>query len=383
VACMGDNCQVTFDDCTFDRCSLLAVDGAEVTLCSPQFRDMDEAIQRISVCVHGAGSTVRVQGGGNIEGGVQGIAVLAGARLEASALNIRGVSHAGVEVIDAGSDVSMHGCIISSSGYAGVCIHGWATGCLDRCTLSGVKSQHGGLQVSGPGSHADARHCHFVRNHHSGVYAVDHASVKLVGCKSVGNGMASKHPHAGGFSVTDGGVMELADCRSEGDSVGCMASQHGHLFAESVDVTGSKHCGFLVQEGGQAMLRECTSGECGESGMRVIHEGSQLDAEACTMRKNWEYGVCARGDVRVRMNGCHSLRNRREGFRSCGNAQMTVTGSSSEEDGGSGAGITDGGYLDIEEVPVNDVFKAVALPEPESVPVRSHSSIRQSFQCVR
>lgn len=40
----------------FERCSLLVISGAQVTLSKPQFRDMDSSADRHSVYVHGAGS---------------------------------------------------------------------------------------------------------------------------------------------------------------------------------------------------------------------------------------------------------------------------------------------------------------------------------------
>lgn len=381
--CINPSCNVTFEDCTFEQCGLEVLCGAQATLIAPQFLNMDISMQGLSICADGLGSSVTVEAGGAIFGGVQGVLVQGGANLRATALNISRVTHNGVECKDETSEVKLKQCSVTDSRQAAVWVHGGATGSLDHCTLSGVKTLQGGLLVGGPGSHADAMHCHFMRNYHAAVSADDHGSVRAVSCMSFGNGVLSQEPHAGGYTVTDGGTMEVTECNSDSDIRGCVVAHHGHLLCDTVKVSLSTKSGFVVEEGGNAMLRECSSSECGGSGMHVFDDGSVLDADSCVVRRNEQYGVHAHGDVLVTLTSCHSSGNRKEGWRAYSGAQVIATCSSTRGDGGKGVSDTDGGRLSLEECTVNNVFQSNSLPEPMSRPVATHCSVRKSLHMVR
>lgn len=85
---MGSSRHITFEDCIFLSCSLVVVAGAHATLMERRFRDMDSFIHRLSIFAGGAESQVVIQSG-IILGGVHGVVVQAGARLEASDLIIK------------------------------------------------------------------------------------------------------------------------------------------------------------------------------------------------------------------------------------------------------------------------------------------------------
>ena len=97
VVCVESTCRATFHDSVFDRCSLIVMGGAQATLHIPRFMNMDRSEARLSVVAYGSGSHVHLHGG-EIHGGVQGVAVQAAARLEASDLTVTGLQFVGLEV---------------------------------------------------------------------------------------------------------------------------------------------------------------------------------------------------------------------------------------------------------------------------------------------
>ena len=105
MVCMGSNCSSTFRDAVFDKCSLVVMRGAQSTFHGTQFKNMDDSETRLSVYAHGSGSQVHLHGG-KIVGGIQGVAVHAAARLDASDLIITDFHFIGLEVCGAGSTVA-------------------------------------------------------------------------------------------------------------------------------------------------------------------------------------------------------------------------------------------------------------------------------------
>lgn len=381
---MGSRCCPILHDCTFRSCSLIVLAGARATLATPQFQDMDACTNSLSVCADGAGSCVFIRGG-SIIGGVQGVAVQAGARLEASDFTITRVGMIGLEVKDEKSSVALTGCSISaiemdqvieecrgvrvqSSSSAhlsdvsisefseGVGVHGHAsatlvdcklTGCdhscvnvcggstgrLDRCTISDGRCF--GIEASGAGSQVHATHCHIFDNGGSGLSAYRHGSINAVSCTSRRNGLEYECSNAG-YEASKQGVVQLSECTSDGDYNGCLVDG-GNLVAHKVNVTRSETDGFVVG-GGHAELIECSSKGCRGSGMFVHGDQSQLDVE----------GFCSSGNE--------------EGYMACDGAQLTVSRSSSVGDGGGGYGVRKGGKLTMVEVTVDGVCKSCEVP---------------------
>ena len=56
MVCAGEGCSITFEDCTFDACALIVIQGAHVDAMRPQFQDMNTCMQGLSVFVDGADS---------------------------------------------------------------------------------------------------------------------------------------------------------------------------------------------------------------------------------------------------------------------------------------------------------------------------------------
>lgn len=97
MVCMGMGCNVTFEDSVFEGCTLVVLNGAHAAVERPLFIDMHESTSRLSICASGSASQVVVQGG-TITGGLQGVAVMGGARLHATDMIIRNVEVAGMQL---------------------------------------------------------------------------------------------------------------------------------------------------------------------------------------------------------------------------------------------------------------------------------------------
>ena len=72
--CYGACCTPIFTGVTFERCTLVALAGAHVTLQRPTFTDMHKSSSGLSIYAHGVCTKV-VSHGGCIAGGTQGVAV--------------------------------------------------------------------------------------------------------------------------------------------------------------------------------------------------------------------------------------------------------------------------------------------------------------------
>lgn len=131
---------------TFDGCSLLVLAGAHVTLENVTFKNMHRGSNRIGMVAQCAGTVAMVQGG-SITGGLQGVAVQAGARLEASNLTIAEIEVLGVEVQDKGSTLKLSSCKLKDFsaefsdhpiGLCGVRVHSSSRAHIsDLCTADG------------------------------------------------------------------------------------------------------------------------------------------------------------------------------------------------------------------------------------------------------
>lgn len=400
IVCMGSDCDVTFHDAVFEGCTLIVRAGAQATLERPQFKHTDAT--RLSVCAHGIGSKVVVKGG-TICRGAQAVAVYAGAQFHASNLTITQVNLVGVEVKHEGSALYLNGCklhdfhpdarcgvLVQASSSAqlstlsitGMC-HGvtvrahasatlvdchvahateagvWYTdggrGCLEGCTLS--NSGHG-LSVSGLGSWADATNCHFLKNH-------DGATVKEGG-KLKANACTSSGHVAKGYFCDCGGVLDLANCTSCGDSYG-VAVIGGMLTSHKVVVTGvlahgRVEDGFYVSSRGHAVLRECSATKCRRNGIHVRSMGSSLHAEACILQQNGECGALASVDAVAVMSGCHSSGNQKAGYGARYDACMTVINSTSLDDE-KDCVVRDFGELTMEGLTVHGILKSGRVAE--------------------
>ena len=415
MVCMGNKCRATFSDAVFNRCSLVVVGRAQVTLHSPQFKDMKNSRVGLSVYVHGSGSCVQIKGGA-IEGGIQGVTVQAAARLEASDLTVIGMQYAGMEVCGAGSVLTaaggavcdmlsvdavderfvdygdladQHGVHVHTEGCAqlssmtvsgartGVGAYSGATARLDGCTVSHGHSvaecvvvrggstarldnstlSHGGcgLDVHDALTHVTATSCQLLHNT-NGDGDGDGAAVYSDATLTL-HGCTSAHNDNGYYCK--GGKLEMASCTSDGDIHGLFVNE-GHLTASQMSVTKSQRAGIYVA-GGKADLKSCSATSCGGAGM-LLCSGSKSSVEHCTLVRNKFAGIVASSDAAVAVRRCDSRENGGRGYLAQGGAQMAVVQSCSA---GDEAGCVVAGpgksKLTMEHVSVDGVVKSCTL----------------------
>jgi hypothetical protein len=86
VLCHGKGCQVTFSNVVFERCTLVVLEAAAVTLNSCKFSNTSRQ-EGVSIYASGQGTTVQVRGG-SLSGGAQGATICGGAAFKAAFLNV-------------------------------------------------------------------------------------------------------------------------------------------------------------------------------------------------------------------------------------------------------------------------------------------------------
>ena len=122
--CYGSGCRVSFSNCTFKRCSVVALCGSHVTVDNCTFAARADVAEGIAVYACGAGTLVHMTTV-DISGGAQGVAVHGGACVFCSKLAVSHCFVTGVETMGESSSVDLSDCTISdfSRCYAscGVC----------------------------------------------------------------------------------------------------------------------------------------------------------------------------------------------------------------------------------------------------------------------
>ena len=96
--CYGSGCRVSISNCTFKRCSVVALCGAHVTVDNSTFVARADVPQGIALYACGAGTLVHVSSV-DICGGAQGVAVHSGACMYGSKLAISHCFVTGVETM--------------------------------------------------------------------------------------------------------------------------------------------------------------------------------------------------------------------------------------------------------------------------------------------
>ena len=223
----------------------------------------------------------------------------------------------------------------------------------------------------------------------------ERATLTAVSCTS-SNSMEA------GFHGEKCSQLELTDCVSDEDGVGCSVAIGARLGATRVAVTRSTGCGYVVSHNAYAVLQGCSAKACGEHGLHceefdaVVHASGctfesnglcgvlaehmvDVTVEKCTFQSNGECGVKAEGaapehalehafqHVRTRdtaegtVKGCHSSQHSIAGYLAVGDASMKVSGSISEGDK-AGCCASEGGQLTMGNVTVDGVLQTGQLP---------------------
>lgn len=190
--------------------------------------------------------------------------------------------------------------------------------------------------MSGEGSSAHATKCHF-RLNRDGALAEDEATLTAVACSTYRNA------EAGFCSFGRGSLVELTDCASDRDEVGCLVNSCATMRATRVEVTGCTH-GYEVGFAGQVVLTDCLAKSCSSVGVRVDGPHAKVHVAGCT--------DC---------EGLPKRPTRFAGYHAFDKAQMKVSSSISEGDK-QGCVAEDEAQLTMEEVTVEGTLQSGQLP---------------------
>ena len=324
IVCSGVGCLVTFTNVTFHACTVVALNGAQVTLQSPKFTSMAASQAGLGIFAHGEGTSVHVQDG-CIHSGMQAVTVQAGARFEATRLKVSGIDAAGFEVKDKASCIKLWYCTVEDVStrfrdmYAprGVLASSGGDASMHGCEMSGCFN---GAQCREDGSRLAAKGCTFKRSITCGVLSTKHASAIVEACCSVDNGTL-------GFCAQDDAKMTI----------------------NGSTATGSASSGIAVMRGGSAVLTECSVTKSKMHGVYVGGVGSQLEADGCILEENTQCGALSDNEAEGIMRCCRSASNGADGYCVQAKAALTVKNSSATASMNHGFGVMTGGKLVLKE----------------------------------
>lgn len=269
-------------------------------------------------------------------------------------VSMHGMWH-GIEVSH-GAHVRLARCAASHTCGACMVFSDRGTGELDQCMMEESIGSHG-LYVGRAGSRVIASQCEFTRNALRGAVAINGGVLSARSCTSCGN------TGEGFAAIDEGSVVELRDCRVAGNYIGCEAGWGGRIHAENVHISDARNQGVGVHNGGDAVMRSCTTSGCVQSGVRVQDVGSALEAHACEFTGNGKGGafVC-RGGAAV-VFGCRSVGNSSGGYFAELEAHITISGgTSSHNDAGPSVNVKAGGVISMDSVEVDGLIRSGTLP---------------------
>jgi hypothetical protein len=314
IVCKGKGCNITIKDSVLSRSTLVVIGGATVNLRKVQCTSDSAMGTGISIMAHGAESTVRVSNT-LVKGGLQGIAVHAGARLEEDTaglcdeetLTCIGQDIIGIECKDPGSILKLRACEVRYVGHrwgpsyvspegVGVYVHSGSRATLLTtrvdCCVVGVVSEN---------AHLSARDCHMRLNTSAGFL--------FEGTR--------------GEQYPINGV--LSNCVSRENGVGVAVGHGASIYAEFVVAVECGGDGFYVSSGtgGSAILHHCSAMQCMGSGM---HADGAAKNEAMHVffgnlvgngEGHWSgSGMRVRRGARAVLENVHAVENSNVGFAS-------------------------------------------------------------------
>ena len=217
---------------------------------------------------------------------------------------------AGVEVKYSKSHLNMTGCVISNAGLACVVLSQRGKASIEGCSLT--KACTVGLDVSGIGTDLHARDCQLVSNQQGGVSSYDEGCATLSACRSESNGVA-------GYVVSDNAEMNLVECTSKADKVGCIATREGWLSGKGVTVEGSHGHGLRVCEAGVGDFSGCKIVQCRSQGVEVKDLNSKLHMKDSFVMKTKLSNIIVCKGAHGTFHGCNfSLANSGHGMEVSG-----------------------------------------------------------------
>jgi hypothetical protein len=414
VVVTGAACTVALHNVRFNKCTLVILNGAKALVEQCGFSSNLSPSESCGVCLyaHGAGTRVTVQSC-KFTGGLECIAASDGAQLAAVDTHFTAVDVCAVDGAGPNTQISLVRCSVSDMGKAyantertpneegktyflctGVHVHNscrgelvqltvtsaevgisvarggvvQATECslcecvacganvskassavLTKCTLQGSELFHG-LHVDGQGTSAEAYECAFQENKQSGAGVYSSSKLKLVNCRSSGNGSA-------GYWAQSGGQLTMSDCKSEGDTVGCGGIEPGSIvITERLHVSRSCQSGVVVDQYAKATIKDSVICDCDQAclmatagaevhvtasrmeragkghGLEVTGEGSRGRAEGCVLRGNAEAGAAVFQGGCLELVACESEGNKVAGFWSQSGGALRISDCVSKQD---------------------------------------------------
>lgn len=406
MVCHGRGCNVTFKACTFQHSSLVVLGGAVVNLIDCKFIQQnsqkcfnsipsrsnvaggrnksrgphnsvfvptEEPLKEdqclgISVFAMGGGTAVCMQTC-HMSGGIQGVAVHRGARLDAKQLVVSEVSATGIEVKDEGSQAVLQACRFNACHSQQPAVAGSSTSTSGTDTCASV-STGASAPVTAPADSARALLIHSgafaevtgatARNCERGFVVADTGRLNA-------STIVMSHLCDAAVEVRDAGShMALSNCKIND----CHASEHASqggaargLFVHcnsSAEVAqlnmSDSDLGVVVATGANANIRDsevmhvtqaCISFRSGAtgsvsasnmSGSKLAHglvvsgEGSCAAARNCYFTKNSECGAVSFEGGALDLDSCASEKNTGCAFWAVQNATLTGRDCSSHQD---------------------------------------------------
>eukprot|EP00892_Ulva_mutabilis_P009459 jgi/Ulvmu1/6886/UM031_0092.1 len=287
IICRGHGCRVTLTRVDLQTCTIVALDGADVTLHDTSATASAATV--FNVFASGPGTTVRADQV-TLTDGLVGVSVQGGAHFTGSLVTVTGTYVAGLHACGAGSYLHV------KRGHI-----------YDPATPENGEASTDGVVV------ADSAVCLLEDT------AVAHIEIGIA-IRSRGRGILKNcrmHGSVGSsVVVTDGGV-EMFDCAME-FSGGCgmllqqgsEAEAHGCTFAQSTLNA------VYVQQGSDAILRWCTlEFSAVWSGLEVEGQGSSVECHSCLLLRNKHCGVFVHSGAEADLSACESEGNGMSGYR--------------------------------------------------------------------
>lgn len=289
VVCYGSR-NTSFNNVKFQGCSLVVISGASVTLQGVSFNHDTSAHSGLSIFASGEQTIVHADSS-SIQGGLHGAMVHTGARFEGFHLTVERVLVAGIEVRGHGSALEMEDSSFSKFASLEEHLEGtWSFGVVVRTPLLPEGNLAGRLTR--------------VRTNKVGI----------------------------AFCAEEQGSMELDECASEADMMGCFSRSYGLIRSRNLTITAAERYAFVVRRGGTASLVESTIQRSKNAALYVDGAGSEVDIIRCKFLRNAKVGALVCNDGVLNADTCESQGNKSAGYMVQGPARLELTDSTSMGD---------------------------------------------------
>eukprot|EP00892_Ulva_mutabilis_P011279 jgi/Ulvmu1/8523/UM044_0057.1 len=288
VVVCGRDAKLTMTGVKLDRCSVVAVGGAELTMLRCMSTHAD-----VGVFASGPGTRADVRGCA-MTACRQGVCVASGAEATLQGLRCQGATITGVEARQPGTKLTMQRCVVGETevgrnvdwAVRAVFVHSGATADLHEC---GLWCSVFGLWSEGHNTAVTAAHCKVRNNVRSGALVTAAATVTLQCCTLIG----SWEFH--GVEVGDvGSSARLVDCVMQRNKrCGVVVYDGATATAVRCTAEGNILAAFKARDCAAIRLEDCV---CRNGGVALAVTGVKARGEAvgCTLEESHTAGVQVR-----------------------------------------------------------------------------------------